>query len=597
MKNRRILAAALLLTLVASPMRAADVLQKVPGDALGFVLARNLTEVDRKTQQLIGNLQLPVVSPLAFMQDAMGIREGLDDGGDLLLAVLPSNDGGDQLHFCVWLPVADYERFVATLGGSSTQKVTAITVAGEDLLVARQEKWALLMDPDQRQLMEQMLDAAPPRQSFEWMNWIDTQDVAIVALSAGVREALEWTSADDADDDSNPAADEIEADDFFAEPEPGAPRRSPVTTLTQLRLTLRQWLSRSPKALEMANDTAAIALGLRLDGEGNVHAGVRVTMGTNSAVATAATRNVIANDVLPALNQGGDFIVTAEGALPRALTTAAASAYVRSIIDEMKTQEQLAIEEATLARFYQEVEQAADMVESIGVFATPGNDQDGVYTNQFLALRVNSTESFVDHAGEVMRLWNQMNRDAERGTRLVFDVDDVPIGERRAKEYSIDIAAADGGPALPEIRQAMEKLFGPGGKLRTFIVPVDDRTALLAAATPEQIAGVLQTFDLNQPTDWNREPLGLTNRLLPGGSDWRLFISPHGYTRWRARQMSAITGPVFGGPLVKQFPASPPIGAAGSVSERGLRADFVVPVQTIRALGTYRQPKGIRLQR
>jgi hypothetical protein len=196
-----------------------------------------------------------------------------------------------------------------------------------------------------------------------------------------------------------------------------------------------------------------------------------------------------------------------------------------------------------------------------------------------------------------MRLWNQMNRDAERGTRLVFDVDDVPIGERRAKEYSIDIAAADGGPALPEIRQAMEKLFGPGGKLRTFIVPVDDRTALLAAATPEQIAGVLQTFDLNQPTDWNREPLGLTNRLLPGGSDWRLFISPHGYTRWRARQMSAITGPVFGGPLVKQFPASPPIGAAGSVSERGLRADFVVPVQTIRALGTYRQPKGIRLQR
>jgi hypothetical protein len=61
--------------------------------------------------------------------------------------------------------------------------------------------------------------------------------------------------------------------------------------------------------------------------------------------------------------------------------------------------------------------------------------------------------------------------------------------------------------------------------------------------------------------------------------------------------MNAITGPVFGGPLVKQFPASPPLGAAGGIGERGLWADFVVPAQTVRALGIYRQPKGIRLQR
>jgi hypothetical protein len=604
-KRIYVAAACLLILLAPNVSRAADVLKNLPTDALGFVLARNFAAVDRKSQQLIGNLQLPVVSPLAFLQGAMAIREGLDTSGDLLLAVLPPQEGGDRPQFCIWLPVADYEGFVAALGGSPAQKVTAVTVAGEDLLVARHEKWALVMDPDQRQRMEELLDAAPPRQpDLEWINWIDTQDLAIVALSAGVRDALMWAMSAEAAEAVHEAAGDIVEDDLFGPAEADDPelerpsrRGSSAPMLTQIQLTLRQWLARSPKALEWAHDVEAIGLGLRLDDEGNAHAGIRATMGANSDFVAATAQTAVEGDALAALYQGGDFIVTAAGALPRALTGAAVSAYVRSIIDEMKTEERLTIDEATLARFYQEVEKAADMVESIAVFATPGNDQDGVYTNQFLTLRVASTESFVDHAGEVMRLWNQLNREAERGTQLVFDVEDVTIGERSAKEYSIDIAAADGGPALPEIRQAMEKLFGPGGKLRMFIVPVDERTALLAAATSEQIAGVLQTLDEKQPNDWNREPLGLTNRLLPHASDWRVFVSPNGYTRWHARQMNAITGPVFGGPLVKQFPASPPLGAAGGIGERGLWADFVVPAQTVRALGIYRQPKGIRLQR
>jgi hypothetical protein len=271
--------------------------------------------------------------------------------------------------------------------------------------------------------------------------------------------------------------------------------------------------------------------------------------------------------------------------------------YVRSLIDEMKTQEELAIDETTLERFYQEVEQAADMVESVAIFSRPGGPEDGVYTNSFLAVRVASAEAFVDHAGEVMRLWNQMNRDADRGTQLIFDVEEMNIGDRKARQYSLDIAAADGAPALPEIRQAMEKLFGSGGKLRLFIVPVDDHVALLAAATPQQVAAAMQTLDLKQPNDWNREPLDVTNRLLPPQADWRLFFSPHGYTKWLARQMNAITGPVFGGPLVKEFVDSPPIGGAGGVRENEVWAEFAVPAETIRAIGIYRRPKGIQLQR
>jgi hypothetical protein len=75
---------------------------------------------------------------------------------------------------------------------------------------------------------------------------------------------------------------------------------------------------------------------------------------------------------------------------------------------------------------------------------------------------------------------------------------------------------------------------------------------------------------------------------LPEEADWRLFFSPHGYTNWSARQMDAIVGvPVIGGPLVKEFAATPPIGAAGGVKNKVLWAEVAVSAETTRGAGEY----------
>ena len=50
----------------------------------------------------------------------------------------------------------------------------------------------------------------------------------------------------------------------------------------------------------------------------------------------------------------------------------------------------------------------------------------------------------------------------------------------------------------------MEKLFGPGGKLRLWVVPTDDHTVLLAQGTREQVTATLKLYDRKQPIDWNR---------------------------------------------------------------------------------------------
>ena len=49
-----------------------------------------------------------------------------------------------------------------------------MTIAGEDLLVVRQDDWAVVMDPDQRDRLEMLRDAkpTPPQQVNDWSEWV-----------------------------------------------------------------------------------------------------------------------------------------------------------------------------------------------------------------------------------------------------------------------------------------------------------------------------------------------------------------------------------------------------------------------------------------
>ena len=135
-----------LIALIVAPgiCQGADVLNELPDDALGFVLVRNVGVVDGKIGQLAASLQRNLPQPLGFLKDVTGIGDGLDTTGDFLLAFLPGPEGNEPaLRFGVWLPVKDYGRFLKSLKATSIEGVAAVTVAGEDLLVARCGKWAL----------------------------------------------------------------------------------------------------------------------------------------------------------------------------------------------------------------------------------------------------------------------------------------------------------------------------------------------------------------------------------------------------------------------------------------------------------------------
>jgi hypothetical protein len=236
----------------------------------------------------------------------------------------------------------------------------------------------------------------------------------------------------------------------------------------------------------------------------------------------------------------------------------------------------------------QAAEQSCAEVQSFAVLDQPGEEEQPVYSNDFAAVRVANTSTFVEHAREVMRLWNSASRDAKGETRMVFDVEETKVGERSATLYSLDVAALEGGAVAPELRQAMEKMFGPQGKLRLWIVPTDEHTVLLAAATQDQMTAVLKTIDQKRLIEWNRGEVSESNAMLPADADVRAFVDLHRYFDWKRREMMAIIGvPVIGGPLVREFPASPPVGVACAFRDGELRLDAAVLAPTIKSADGY----------
>jgi hypothetical protein len=586
------------LVLFCAPLAsyAADILHNLPIDSLGFVVVRNLASTDAKILKLLRTVEGPNLGPLMFLQAATGVNDGLDPQGDLLFAILPGAGAADSSpQFAVWLPARDYDAIITSLGGAAGQQIVGVTIANEDVLIARHGGRALVMDPDQRERMERMLAAEPnpPPQIAAWNQWIDANDITAVALPNGVRTIVAWAAAAKPASPQHPQA----GDDLFGAdqtPDPNDPFTALPNTpgssneiTTMLRTTIRKWTITSRQLTKMAIQARLLGCAVRLDETGNLRSALRLL----GADRVSSTTSAPATPQPPALYEGGNFVLHGSGDLPPPLASIAAGAYVRSLIEDLKTEEGILLGDRLMGQLQLAVERAGTGVLSAVVLTQPGDKQEGVYTNEFLVVRAASAAAFADNAKEVMRLWNSMNRDAQSEMRLLFDVEEVKLGDRTATQYSVDIAAADGAPELPEIRQAMEQLFGPGGKLRVWIVPVDEENVLLATATPDQVAAALQVLDRKQTVDWSQQDIAPINRLLPAEANWRLFFSPHHHNIWHRREMHAITGPVIGGPIVREFPPSPPVGFAGGVHGSELWIDAAVPAETMKAAIAYLKKK------
>jgi hypothetical protein len=575
--------------------RAADVLNEVPRDALGFAVIRQLDGVEGKAEKVLEALGSAPAGPLALLKSIAGIEAGLDAERDLLMVLLPPENNSRQFHLAVWLPAKDYTALVESLEGDPQRQVAAVTIAGEDLLVVKHDEWAVVMDPDQRDRIERLRAGESsnatiaPRQLAMWSYWISQNDAAVVVLPAGMRTLWSLAASEQLFTPPTPRlAGDGEGNDLFGPPQA---RRRAETGWPAARTWIRNTFGDAPEVARWAAEAQGAAVGVKLDEAGNAVVGVRLAF-AEDAIARAGEADSKAKNLPPQLFEGGEFVVAGSGQVsPRWLVPAVAP-YVRQVTNDVAAQFGHKPDAADVAKFRQAVEQAAAEVRGYSLVFAEGSNA-ATYTNHFLALSVASSSDFLQRSGSLMEMWNAMLGKTEGGKLLSFAARPVTISGRSGTEYSIDMMSVAGGPAIPEIKASMEKLFGPGGKFRLQFVPIDDSTVLLAAASEEQVGKVLDRIGKREVTgaaantESVPQELKQSSELVADKREWQLFVSPHGYTEWMRRQMDAILGAVIGGPVVPDFAASPPVGFVGGVDGQIVWAEMAIPADTLRAAGKY----------
>jgi len=585
LRNRTLVVALILAFVTLGQVHGADVLEQVPRDALGLVVVRNLAETDAKAGQVLAAFGSRLPGPLALLKSIAGVQAGLDERRDLMLVLLPSPDETSDFNLALWLPVADYNALVHSLDGDPGRRIAAVTLAGEDLLIARKQGWAVIMDPDQRDRLEQLGDAlsSSPLGVNDWAEWVAANDAAVVVLPAGMK-ALHAVAEREKLFEPLPTVNPVPANqNLFAPANRPAP---PPNGWPAIRHWIRSTLADRPELTRWTAEVEGAACGFRLDRDGNATLSLKLDVAEDALPATT-TRAAAASGPAPLLFSSGDFVVAGGGAVSPAWVVPAVAPYVRQVANDLTNNYGIPVDEKDVAKFRAGIEQAIAEVRAFAVLTRPGGGDEAVFTNNFLALRVQDAQKFLTVAADCVAIWNQMLGNPQAAMKLVFQAQEVAINGHTGAEYSIDMAAAVNAPAIPEARASMEKLFGPGAHFRLQIVAIDDSTVLLAAATVAQVTDIIQ--GMKTAPDDAVEPAELLEaaKLLPGRSAWQLFVSPHGYTTWLKRQMDAVLGPVIGGPIVPDFPRSAPVGVAGGVDGQIIWIEVAAPIETTRGLSRY----------
>jgi hypothetical protein len=446
------------------------------------------------------------------------------------------------------------------------------------MLCAKQDRWALIMDATDRERMTATLDARPqiPARVAAWRELLTANPVSVCVLpTAAIRQQLrDWLDV--------AVAPTTAAGSLDRPPVPASTPSAVAAGKPAYRVQLENFVATSPRLVSLLINSDALAAGIRIDG-GNLRAAFRVAWPTDPWQSTDIAMPA------PALHREGEFAFSGSGQFPEVISRGVMQSAAQTALNQLVSDNRrMAMDSELVVKFLSECDAAAGLVRSATVFHSPGRDEEGVYTNHFLAVRVESSEVFLASVGRIAAAWNELNERSQPPSKLVFETKPLQIAGKAAMQFSLDIVAADDLRDEPSMRQLMTRLFGPDRKLNRFAVQVDEHTVLLAGATQDQVASALKYLKDAAPSTWNATNTAIANHLTPEAPAWKLFFSPAGYVKWYKRMTDASFGEVIGAPPIDPFPLTPPVALSGSFPKGELSLDLAVPSDTLRIAQSYR---------
>ena len=566
-----LLALALLLLVASSPPSAAAeaLLEYLPEDALGFVMFHDLSTTSQRAQMLASTLGAPLPAPLEYLKFSTGITAGLDESGDALVAMIPGSRANDPPMPMVLLPVSNYARFANALQGDESGASSRVKVAGEDVLIAKQGPYALMMNLEHRETLELMLglEAAPVKQLAPWEEWFTENNVAVVVMPSGMRWLLSRGLKELTEEMSRM-------------------RNDPLIAGAAGQLQQAEGIYRVVFAL-VSTEIELAGVGVAVDDNGNITLGKRLMLKSDLSGELASdtdttngstTNPLVSYADVPFVLAGGCRMpsATLEKMVTFCTRVMRASPQLWGLRDLPGSQWQ-SLQAAVL--------ESVEQIRSMSLCVLPGEEDDPVMSNVYSVLRVDDPQEFLADYKNSVEVWNEMLQQSQSDIQLQYELEDLEIAGLQAVRQEVDVAAAAEDPAVPQFNWVLESMFGEDGKLRITLVAVDDHHVLFGMNGQADMELAIERLRQGELGLEQSSHVQETTKLMPAEVAGRFYISPQGLAEWTQRMIDSFV-PIAGGMEIPQLklPETPPIGISVQAPKKQLAVDIVWPANVTKKL-------------
>ena len=548
------------------PRAAVDipVLKLVPDNALAVVIFKNLSQLDEKLTQLGQKAGLPLPpNMLAMAHEKMGLKDGLDDKGSVVLAVLPGEGPLDKAppSAVLFLPVTDYDKFIAQLDPQKgSDGVSQIQFGpGPRSPVAKKGNYAAIAPPMNEGALKSALSSKADISSelASVSGWLADQDIAAVATTAGIKAAV------------GPAREGLQKVKKSLPPD--NPQFGNVAAAFDMYDALF-------KACD--EELTHIGIGLKADKDSNVHITSHWGIKTGGSLANALagvkslTEKPLAD--LPA----GPFVFAMSGVVPEGMAHGSAAMMKFSPQTAGLTEEQSRKLEAMM------VEMMKGMGSMSFVMGVPG-DHDAMFQNSIATMHVENAPKYLETLLPKMQEMKQVYQALKIPGADNFEAKALEVNGAKAIEFTMDLSASL-PPAADEnakrISDAMMAvMMGPGGKMTLTYIAADDKTIVACYTGGEDAQKKLAAYKNRSGSLASDAQTAKALALLPHDAQMVAVWDVPG-TLSMVKQIMAKFAPDAPSAMIPTLPAMPPIGFAATVSAQSVDTDLVVPVETIKAI-------------
>ena len=568
-------AAVLAVFAVTAAQAAEDVYHAIPSDCWAFVAVNRIAETSAKVQKVGQLVGAPPVGLLDLAKASAGVKKGLDETGSAALVVMPGKNrkNADDAAPVFLIPVADYKTFLASWGAkpSEKEKIVEVKIGGESMLIANRGGYAAISPREYRQALDKFLDAkrSVADECPQLVPWLLENDGIAVATSHGIKMASQGMQK------------ELKQmrETFAHMNEDSAMLITTVTTL-EMYVKFLQWAEK---------DVDVIAAGARIDKEGTVHVATRTRFTKDSSFA-ATIAKLQASGKSPLLGMpGGQFMAAGGGVWSNSLT----QGIVTSLTGLMKQIFGMAydLDDKKAEELAKTLLDMPKGLRSLSVMIGPGQPGEPILSDMLVLYGVDDAKKYLDEYEKFIGAFDEAGKDGKAASeKKVFAMKKTEVGGRPALETEMSLALSAKIKDTAGFEESIGKFFGPGGKLKTLIVAVDEHTVAISFGDSGPLV-MRAIAALKQPSEAlaGDADVAKVAAMLPAGSQWVGYVSPSGavaFVKWVVDTMMPEASYGYK-PNIPDFPASPPIGIAVKAMPGELQTETIITTAVLEAIGKY----------